>query len=223
MDAPHAESQRRLDQFVDAAFAFAVTLLLITGAAPPESLDDLVAALPNLPASAGAFALIALLWSSHRVFGRLAATRDTVSVLLSLAIVFTVLVYVYPLRFLIQSMFGWFSGGRLPGQELIDSLADLAALYQVYGVGFAVISGLYAALFAHCIPLADTDDDRLKAREWRDCWAICSASGVISTLLAFMPLEVAPWLPPTTYSFIPLAIWIRMRLGRPRAQPEPAA
>ena len=35
--------------------------------------------------------------------------------------------------------------------------------------------------------------------------------GVISTLLALLPLHYAPWLPPTMYSSIPLFIWLRER------------
>ena len=41
--------RKRLDQFVDAAFGFAVTLLVISGA-QPENLKDLQAALRNIPA-----------------------------------------------------------------------------------------------------------------------------------------------------------------------------
>lgn len=43
MAATDPESRKRLDQFVDAAFGFAVTLLVILGA-QPETLDDLRAA-----------------------------------------------------------------------------------------------------------------------------------------------------------------------------------
>lgn len=217
MAANPGESHRRLDQFVDAAFAFAVTLLLITGSAPPDSLADLRAALPNIPASAAAFVLIVLFWSAHRAFGRLAPARDAISVVVSLAIVFTVLVYVYPLRFLMQSMFGWISGGWLPGRDLIDGLGDLATLYQVYGLGFALLSGLYAILFARCMKIVATAEARLEAHAWRDSWAICGASGVLSAVLALLPLEWAPWLPPMAYNLIPLAIWIRGRLTAAKA------
>jgi hypothetical protein len=49
------ESRKRLDQFVDAAFAFAVNLLVILGA-QPQTLDDLRDGLADIPASAAAFA-----------------------------------------------------------------------------------------------------------------------------------------------------------------------
>ena len=223
MESQTHESLRRLDQFVDAAFAFAVTLLVISAAAPPQTLDDLSTALFNIPASAGAFVLIVLFWSSHRVFGRLAERRDGITILLSLAIVFTVLVYVYPLRLLMQSMFYWLSGGRLPGEQLIGSYRDLSTLYVIYGWGFAILSALYAALFARTLKLAPTPEARDDARSWRDSWVICAASGVISALLALLPIEAAPWVPPTTYSLIPLAIWAREALVARAARKPPAA
>ncbi|HEY8617989.1 TMEM175 family protein [Phenylobacterium sp.] len=205
------DSRKRLDQFVDAAFGFAVTLLLITGAEPPRDLADLRAALLNLPSSAAAFVLIVLFWSSHRAFGRVTPVRDASTTLLSLAVVFTVLVYVYPLRFLMQALFHWLSLGRLPGRELIDGLGDLASLYQIYGLGFAVLSGLVAALFACSVRLAPTPDLRDEGRSWRDAWLICAGTGLVSMAVALLPLRAAPWLPPSIYSLIPLAIWLRGR------------
>ncbi|MCR5880446.1 TMEM175 family protein [Phenylobacterium sp. J367] len=217
------DSRKRLDQFVDAAFAFAVTLLLITGAEAPTDLNDLKRALLYLPSSLAAFVLIVLFWNSHRSFSRVTPVRDGWTTLLSLAVVFTVLVYVHPLRFLMQALFYWLSQGRLPGQELIHGYGDLAALYQIYGVGFAVLSGLVAALFARSTALAPTPEIAAAARAWRDAWLVCTASGVISALLTFLPLERAPWLPPMTYSFIPVAIWLNQRLAAALAKRAPAA
>jgi uncharacterized membrane protein len=205
------DSRKRLDQFVDAAFGFAVTLLVILGA-QPETLDDLRDGLFNIPASAAAFVLIVLFWQAHKVFARLTPNRDNMSTLISLAIVFTVLVYVFPLKLLTQGLFWWLSGGRLPGRELIDDVGDLATLYQIYGVGFAVLSALYAWLFARSKTLAPTAELAEDARSWRDAWLVCAASGVISTALAFLPIHYVPWLPPSTYSFIPVAIWVRERM-----------
>jgi len=229
MDTVDREAYRRLDQFVDAAFAFAVTLLLIAVAEPPANLADLKTALLRIPASAAAFALIVLFWSAHRDFGRLVPRRDTLTTFLSLAIVFTVLVYVFPLRLLTQSAFHFLSDGRLPGEGLINSMGDLQALYQIYGLGFALLSGLYAVLFMRAAQLADSAERREDAVRWRDPWTICAISGVLSALIALAPLDEAPWLPPTVYWLIPFAIWGRVawrarasKAARPSAAAEAA-
>jgi len=225
MDANDAESRKRLDQFVDAAFGFAVTLLVISGADAPQTLADLQRALLNIPACAAAFVLLVMFWRAHKVFARLTPNRDRWTLLLSLAIVFTVLVYVYPLRLLMQSMFYWISGGRLPGEELITGFDALATLYQIYGVGFAVLSALYAALFARTMRLTQAAQELDDARSWRDAWIVCASSGVLSGLLALLPLYQAPWLPPMAYPLIPLAIQLRerqvVRARRPKHTPAP--
>ncbi|MEW5687639.1 MAG: TMEM175 family protein [Pseudomonadota bacterium] len=214
------ESRKRLDQFVDAAFGFAVTLLVIAGA-QPETLDDLRAALLNIPSSAAAFVLIVLFWQAHKIYGRLAPARGTADTLLVLAVVFMVLVYVFPLKLLTQALFYWISGGALPGRQIIDSFGDLATLYQVYGLGFAALSGLYAVLFARAYGQAGDADGADDIRSWRDAWMICAASGLASALLALLPLKGIPWLPPLTYSLIPVMISVRERIagrGRRREQ-----
>ena len=61
----------RLDAFVDAAFAFAVSLLIIAGGEPLRSYDDLVRALMRIPAFLAGFALIILFWLAHRAWAAL--------------------------------------------------------------------------------------------------------------------------------------------------------
>lgn len=224
MESQEFESRKRLDAFVDAAFAFAVTLLLVAGAEPPQSLDDLKVTLLRIPSAAAAFALIATFWVHHRAFGRHSRRRDGTVLLLSLAIVFVVLVYVYPLRLLTQAGFYWISGGILPGAELLDSFADLRTLYVAYGAGFAILAGLYAALFVagRAAPVSAASADELADSAW--AWAVVATMGVGSLLLALVvPLQGAPWLPPSLYSFIPLAIWLRARLAKRLAKPSPAS
>ena len=57
---PGVAESHRLDAFVDAAFAFAVSLLIIAGGEPLRSFDDLLHALMRIPAFLAGFALIVL-------------------------------------------------------------------------------------------------------------------------------------------------------------------
>lgn len=220
----HHQASNRLDSFVDAAFAFAVTLLVIATAAPPASLNDLRDAIGRIPSSAFAFALIALFWFGHKAFGRLTRKRDAPIQLLSLAIVFTVLVYVYPLRLLTQSFFYWMSGGRLPGHGIIDSYESLATLYMVYGAGFGLLAGLYAALFGYGARNAgklDMDGQELDdARDFTAIWLILTGVGVLSAVLATSNglMHAAPWAPGFAYGAIPLLIYGRFGLKALRAR-----
>lgn len=225
----HIAEAGRLDAFVDAAFAFAITLLLIAGAEPITTMRGLQAALLQTPASAVAFALVALFWTAHRGYGRLTPHRDGLSTFLSLAIVFSVLVYVFPLRMLVSTGLYYISGGLLPGAAVVRSFDDLRLLYMIYGLGFTALSCLYALLFRHTAKAGDmlgvSAEDRSAAADATLIWAISALAGMASTILALVfPLRLAPYLPGLGYWLIPAGLWIRAVLkaqARRRAQAQP--
>lgn len=211
---------QRLDAFVDAAFAFAVSLLIIAGAEPLRSFDDLQAALTRIPAFACGFALIALFWLGHRIWSGLAPARDGWATALSLMIVFAVLVFVFPLRLLIETATHFISGGLLPGKGLISSLAELRWTYVIYGTGFGLLSVLYALLFGHAWRGMDPADAvrRRAAGEWSRTWWLSASTAGVSIAIAGSPwLDTAPWLPGVSYQLIPVGLGLFAlsdRLGR---------
>lgn len=201
----------RLDAFVDAAFAFAVSLLIVAGGDLPDSLPAMYQALGRIPAFAMAFALITMFWLGHRSFGRLVPARDGVIVAISLAIVFTTLIYVVPLRMLTDATAHFVSGGRLPGAGMIFSFDELGQVYTVYGAGFSVLAGLYFLLNWHAERHADrlgvADKDRSDLRYSIGVWAVIAMSGLISAVLALtFPLSLFPGLPGFAYWLIPIGI-----------------
>ena len=215
---------KRLDAFVDAAFAFAVSLLIIAGAEPLRSFDDLVRALMRIPAFLAGFALIILFWLAHRAWSSLTPRRDRMATLLSLAVVFSVLEFVFPLRLLTETALHFVSGGRLPGGGLIASFGQLGWTYAIYGFGFSVLSVLYVLLFRHARAGLDADaPGAVTARSWVRTWALAAVTGVLSGAVALSPLlPGAPWLPGVTYWLIPVGIWILAIRDR-RRRPESGA
>ena len=59
------DKSTRVEAFVDAAFAFALTLLVIAGDSIPASVGELLKALKSLPAYALGFLLILKFWTEH--------------------------------------------------------------------------------------------------------------------------------------------------------------
>jgi len=211
----------RLDAFVDASFAFAVTLLIIAGAQPLEDFSDLVRAMGRIPAFACGFGLVVMFWLGHRNFGRLAPIRDSWSAALSLLIVFMILVYVFPLRLLTEAGAAYFSGGRLPGTGLIDNYAHLRAVYTIYGVGFAVLSWMYFLLYGHALKRGAiaglAEEDRDEAAESRGIWGMITLAGLFSAALAWIiPTRIAPWAPGFAYWLIPFGLYFANLIQRRR-------
>lgn len=224
---------QRLDAFVDASFAFAVTLLIIAGAEPLNDFGDLMRALGRIPAFAAGFGLVVMFWLGHRNYGRLAPVRDSWSATLSLMIVFMILIYVFPLRLLTEAGMAYFSQGRLPGGGLIRSLEQLRDVYTIYGIGFAFLSWLYFLLYGHALKRGTVaglaEEDRDEAQESRAIWGVICVTGLLSSALAWIiPLRELPWVPGFSYWLIPFGLYFinlyeRRRRGRgifgPRRKP----
>ncbi len=88
----------RLDMFVDGAFAFILTLLLIGGESIPDSTDKLLLMLGGIPAFAVCFFQIAFFWHGHVRWRKRCHGADATGRWLSLLLVFFAMIFVYPLH-----------------------------------------------------------------------------------------------------------------------------
>jgi hypothetical protein len=142
----------RLESFVDAAFAFAITLVVIAVGNVPETVTEMLHALRDIPTFAVCFLLIARMWKSHRDWSRAYDLEDGTTLWLSLLLVFLVLIYVYPLRLLFGAMFASMGNGWLSTHTMtMHSYAELRAAFIVFGVGYASIWCVFALLYRHAL------------------------------------------------------------------------
>jgi uncharacterized membrane protein len=205
------DSADRLDALIDAAFAFAVTLLVIGGGAVPTSYDELERAMRNAPAFAIGFAFVAMFWHGHVRWRAYRSRKGTVPVLLSLALIFLVLVYVYPLRLMSISLVEFVTRDI----RTIRSAAEAANLFTLYGLGFMAMAGAMAALFATSLSEQTDLEGRRGVVGETVIWLILAASGALSALIAQFSPGLAPW----TYSLLPIATGLfSRRYYRPRPE-----
>lgn len=191
------EQVTRLETFVDAAFAFAVTLLVVSFDAMPSSFDELYDALRRLPAFLAGFSIIAMFWHAHHRFSRRFGLEDTTILMASLLLVAATLFYVYPLRIVMSAAMGFFTGGWAPSEFRVTSFMEARLIFVIYGVGFAVLAGIVAWMNLHAIRKADLL--RLDAAE-----ILAARSEVVMhlVLVAFASASIATaWLIPPTYSW----------------------
>ena len=181
----------RLDNFVDGAFAFAVTLLVISGGNLPHDVAALEYALRGIPAFALCFSQLALFWHGHVRWRDTCRLTDRGSLLLSLLLVFFALIFVFPLYLLYSSFLNGISHGMLsPGFKFDPAdLQSLRAMYACYGLSYACMAGTLTWLFRHGLRHAASPDreSRISARVSMAIWAFCAAVGLLSALTIAFP------------------------------------
>lgn len=171
----------RLEGFSDAVFGFAITLLVVS-LAVPASFDDLLRSLAGVPAFAVSFGLLASIWYAQYTYFRRYDFEDVWVVVLNLVLLFVVLIYVYPLKFLYVAVFN-------PNQ--IQLRPDQAPqLFVIYGVGFAAVFTLLTLLHVHAYrSRGSLGLNRLEIYELRASmllYASTAAIGVLSAVIAFL-------------------------------------
>jgi uncharacterized membrane protein len=189
----------RVEAFVDASFAFAVTLLVISLDRIPDSIGAMLEALKGIPAFAASFAQITVFWSAHATWSRRFGLDDAASDRLSLVLVFLVLVYVYPLKIVFGALFHWISRGWLPEVAQIHSLGDLQGMFVLYGIAFGTLSFTLAALNWQALrasvkpPLEAQERAKTKGEVAR--WVYSAAvAGLSMAFAALLPATAPGWL-----------------------------
>jgi uncharacterized membrane protein len=189
----------RLDNFVDGAFAFAITLLVISGASLPQNVAALEHALRGVPAFAACFAQLAWFWYAHVRWRDSVRLTDSTSLLLSLLLVFFALIFVFPLHLVFGAMFHGISHGELSTGSYSTAagfgLHDTAALFVCYGLSFACMAGTLCALYVHGVRAADgrTRDESVRLRVKAATWGFVATIGVLSMLMAMILPARAGW------------------------------
>src|SRR5213593_5236037 len=130
----------RLETFIDAAFAFAITMLVIAAQQIPDDVKTLLAAFKNVPAFVASIVVLGIFWRGHWLWSRRYGLEDGVSIFISWAMIATILIYIYPLRAVFGSMWFLLSDGRV-GQALgLRADAQARALFAIFAIGFTAIA-----------------------------------------------------------------------------------
>jgi len=194
--------KKRLDAFVDGAFAFSVTLLAIGSNPAMQSFDDVISRFAHVPAFGLSLLVILSFWWAHRQFSAFVINDDAVSNAISIFIMFLVMIFVFPLSFLSEAFLHWLSEGALPGRGLIAS--EMKGIYLLFGAGYGLMSAAYVLLYWHVmngrVRLRVPNALLPAAKSRRNNWLLCVLAAIISVILSIVtPIERLIWFPMLPY------------------------
>lgn len=162
--AARRDDPARIEGFSDAVFGFSLTLLAFS-LEVPGSIEELrTLAVAQLVPTLAAFALMCWIWAEHNAFFRQFGLQDGTTIVLNSALLFLVVFYTYPLKFmavylwaLVADLFDW--NGVLAAIMSSGSLAagtragqgDDFALMLIYNLGFIALFSIFALLYRHAL------------------------------------------------------------------------
>jgi uncharacterized membrane protein len=204
--------------FSDAVFALAVVFLFLQDRIPQDAIAVIVGIHGLLP-FALSFAALVTLWAIHRGLFRRYRLDDNYAIVVNALLLFTVLLFTYPLKFISAAVVGLFAP-RL-GMP-IESLDDLGDIYTVFSGGWIIVFACFALLYQRAyaerenlqLSTLDAYDARTHALRYFGFVVI----GLICAALSILRVGINAGLPIVTYiPLIVILVWlITQRRSRER-------
>jgi uncharacterized membrane protein len=206
----------RLEGFSDAVFGFALTLLVVTLETPKTGAELRELVRGSLP-FALMFAMVCWIWWEHNKFFRRYGLQDALTAFLNAALLFLVLFYVYPLKYLTTSLLG-------PMFRLTNppAMQEGQFLMLTYSAGVVLIFGTFALLYRNAwwrrreIGLSAEEEIALKYGHRGHTLTV--SVGLLSLALALVAGQ-SPWLAGVVYILMgPIHAWNGYRQGKALSQ-----
>lgn len=200
----------RIEVFVDAAFAFAVTLLVISFDAIPRTFEEMVIAIKTIPAFVAAVAQLVWIWYTHTKWCQRYGLDDAATVWLSTLLLVVVLIYIYPMRVMLEGLFSWMSGGYLPSSFELQNFEEMRFMFIFMGSGFALLCLTFVLMYRYALGLEGTLRlnfiERLRTVTMLQIWAGCMVLGIAVCVLAIsLPLNLVPL---SGWALLLIGVWI---------------
>ena len=211
-----AHEVTRLEGFSDAVFGFALTLLVVKLEAPKNDAELMQLVRGSAP-FALTFTMVCYIWWEHNKFFRRYGLQDAWTAFLNSVLLFVVLFYVYPLKYLTTNLVGP-SFGALERPEISSGRFVMI----VYSTGVVLIFAVFLLLYRHAWKKRDvlqlSPADEVSLRYGGRAHFISMAIAIASLTIALASDEGPRiMLAGFIYSFMgPLHAWNGVRHGRAR-------
>ncbi len=145
----------RIEAFSDVVFGFSLTLLVVS-LEVPHTFTELLTDMRGFVPFAICFAIFAMVWWQHHNFFRRYGLDDGVTATLNFVLLFVMLFYTYPLKFLFTGMFSHILGsdtiassGGKPVQWIEAQQGSM--LMIIYGLGYATVYLVFVLLYCNAL------------------------------------------------------------------------
>lgn len=191
----------RIEAFSDAMFAFAATLLVVS-LEVPRDFTDLVENLRGFVPFVLSFGALYFIWVAHTNVFRRYPLGDSFTLIVNGVLLFTVLFYVYPLKFLTTAIVGMFTERA----DIVLRQDQVGPLFIIYGGGWTLIFLCIALLYWHAsVEREELGIDALSAYDaitHSRHYLAFALTGVISVLLAVFGIGVRYGVPGFIYAIV---------------------
>ena len=210
MAAPRVKEVSRIEAFSDAVFALSATLLVVS-LEVPDNFKELINGLYGFIAFAFSFAMLIFIWSQHNSFFRKYNLQDGATIFWNSLLLFVILFYVYPLKYISIGLVSSFIDIDSAGM-VISNVSELKQLFIIYGSGFIFVFLNFVMLYRHALSKASelelTERDIFDGKALLQYHLIFVLIGLISVLITIFNLGVTKGVPGWIYGLLgPVLFW----------------
>lgn len=150
-------SQTRIETFSDAVFALAITLVVLSSSVP-STFQELRNSMQDVIPFLFCVILIFVIWTQHYQFFLKYGLQNSRTLALNTFLLFLILIYVYPLKFLMKFLVVFYYGLFIQDLSAVNEqffsnmkAGDMPFLMQVYGLGASLIFLTLALLYKQAL------------------------------------------------------------------------
>ncbi|NNE42349.1 MAG: DUF1211 domain-containing protein [Marinicaulis sp.] len=210
----------RIENLSDIVFALSLSLLAVASSAP-ATFVELTDIFRSALAFAAAFAILLLIWHYHYIYFRRYGLNDGKTVFLNALLLFVVLLFVYPLRFLTDFIFtlipAFFVGFDIL-EPMVRSIEDGRDLLIIYSFGYAAVFLIIAGMYGHALAKRDALDldtiELILTTQTRDA-ALAQAAIALFVIAVAQFTPMSAWAGPLYFLSGPAEAWIRRKTPTP--------
>lgn len=151
------KNQTRVEAFTDAAFALGITLIVLSSSVP-HTFQELWLSIRDIIPFGLCVILVMIIWYQHYLYFIKYGLQDQTVIALNTILIFLILVYVYPLKFLTRFLFELCMALFSQNFSYLNTIfgnnsdsSDMKYLMVLYGAGAAFIFFVLAMMYRYAL------------------------------------------------------------------------